>query len=79
MLSINYSKDYFVGKLKAVIGKRDYNYETLEIEGRTFVDVPVVKDVVTGKSLGFSGRVMSKIHNELDVTSVGDVVDYSNI
>lgn len=57
--------------------KRQYNLESIVIDGKTFVNVPAVRDSKTGNSLGFSSKVIDELYRLLDQQLADDVIDFS--
>lgn len=57
--------------------KKQYNLESIVIEGKTFVNVPSVRDSKTGNSLGFSSKVIDELYRLLDQNLTDSVIDFS--
>ncbi|MCI5942726.1 MAG: hypothetical protein MRZ40_09195 [Ligilactobacillus animalis] len=75
---MNYTKDNFIELLKKRKQQpKEYNLESITLEGKKFINVPSVRDSKTGKSLGFSSKTLTDLYALLDANITEDVIDFS--
>ncbi len=74
---MNYTKDDFTRLLKKRHQQpKEYNLESITLEGKKFINVPSVRDSKTGKSLGFSSKTLTRLYILLDSKISEDVIDF---
>lgn len=74
---MNYTKNEFVKILKERQKKpKKYNFESITLEGKKFINIPSIRDSKTGKSLGFSSKTLTALYTLLDSNMTEDVIDF---
>ncbi len=74
---MNYTKDDFIRLLKKRQQQpKEYNFESITLEGKKFINVPSVRDSKTGKSLGFSSKTLTDLYTLLDSNITEDTIDF---
>lgn len=74
---MNYKKDEFIKILKKKQKKpKKYNFESITLEGKKFINVPSIRDSKTGKSLGFSSKTLTALYTLLDSNITEDIIDF---